>query len=166
MPLHKDLTEADLHELKGASTATEFTVPISDGAGSHSWGLITSDSLDSSVAIGKWYFTHMVTDPVTSQNNYIYVPFDCTVDAVYGVIQAPPVGGAAIWDIRRSHSGSFDTMCTLTWGTGVANGEVKSDVTLVDNTFVAGDLINFNNASSAAASGATRIFFTIVCTLS
>lgn len=165
MPLHKDLTEVDMHELKGASTAAQFTVPISDGAGGTSFGLITSDSLDSSVPLGKQYIYFKVDSPTTSQNNYIYIPFDCTVDAVYGVIQAPPTGGAAIWDIRRGHSGVFDTMCTLTWGTGVANGEVKSDTTLTDNTFVAGDVINLNNGSSVASGGVTRLFFTFVCTL-
>lgn len=165
MPLHKDLTEVDMHELKGASTAAEFTVPISDGAGGTAFGLITSDSFDVSVPLGKIYLTHHVESPTTAQNNYIYIPFDCTVDAVYGVVQSPPTGGAAIWDVRRWHGGVFDTMCTLTWGTGVANGEVKSDTTLTSNDFVAGDIINFNNASSAATGGVTRIFFTVVCTL-
>ena len=35
---HKNIEEADLHESKGASTATINTVPISNGAGSTTWG--------------------------------------------------------------------------------------------------------------------------------
>lgn len=36
--LHSTLTDAELHELKGASTATLGQVPISDGVGKSSWG--------------------------------------------------------------------------------------------------------------------------------
>ena len=34
---HKNLPEADLHELKGASTATQYTLPQASGTGATSW---------------------------------------------------------------------------------------------------------------------------------
>lgn len=41
MPIeHKNITEANLHELKGASTAVISSNPVSDGAGSHTWRVI------------------------------------------------------------------------------------------------------------------------------
>lgn len=42
---HKDLTGTDLHEIKGASTATVGQVPISDGAGTAPFGKLTHTSL-------------------------------------------------------------------------------------------------------------------------
>lgn len=43
---HKDLTGSDLHEVKGASTATTGQVPVSDGAGSAPFGKLTHTSLE------------------------------------------------------------------------------------------------------------------------
>lgn len=37
MPLHKDLTGAELHEPKGVATATSGQVYVADGLGSGSW---------------------------------------------------------------------------------------------------------------------------------
>lgn len=42
---HKDLTGTDLHEMKGASTATSGQVPIANGAGGTPFGLLTHTSL-------------------------------------------------------------------------------------------------------------------------
>lgn len=42
---HKDLTGTDLHEMKGASSATSGQVPISDGAGTTPFGKLTHTSL-------------------------------------------------------------------------------------------------------------------------
>lgn len=42
---HKDLTGTDLHEIKGASSATSGQVPISDGAGTTPFGKLTHTSL-------------------------------------------------------------------------------------------------------------------------
>ena len=43
---HKNITDPQLHELKGASTAQAGQVPFADGAGHTSWQYITPDSLD------------------------------------------------------------------------------------------------------------------------
>ena len=42
---HKDLTGTDLHEMKGASTATSGQVPIANGAGGTPFGKLTHTSL-------------------------------------------------------------------------------------------------------------------------
>ena len=43
---HKNLTDPQLHEPKGASTASLNQVPFADGEGSTSWQSITPDKLD------------------------------------------------------------------------------------------------------------------------
>ena len=46
MPIeHKNIAEANLHELKGASTAIIESMPVSDGAGSHVWRVKPHSSL-------------------------------------------------------------------------------------------------------------------------
>lgn len=42
---HKNLTDPQLHEPKGASTASVDQVPFADGEGGTSWGDITPDKL-------------------------------------------------------------------------------------------------------------------------
>jgi hypothetical protein len=41
---HVNITEANLHELKGASTALVDTIPVADGAGSHTWKILSAHS--------------------------------------------------------------------------------------------------------------------------
>lgn len=43
---HKNITEVDLHESKGASTAAVNTVAVADGAGSATWGKIQTTTLE------------------------------------------------------------------------------------------------------------------------
>lgn len=49
MALHSTLSGTDLHESKGADSASAHAVAVADGSGSAAWGLITSASLDSTV---------------------------------------------------------------------------------------------------------------------
>lgn len=42
---HKNLTDPQLHELKGASTATAGQVPFADGEGNTAWGDLTPDKI-------------------------------------------------------------------------------------------------------------------------
>ncbi len=48
---HKNLTDPQLHELKGASTAEAGQVPFADGDGNTEWGFITPDKLSLEAAI-------------------------------------------------------------------------------------------------------------------
>lgn len=42
---HKNLTDPQLHELKGASTATAGQIPFADGEGNTAWGDLTPDKI-------------------------------------------------------------------------------------------------------------------------
>lgn len=46
MPLHKDLTGADLHEPKGVASAGVDTVYVANGSGSGTWQKIASDQIN------------------------------------------------------------------------------------------------------------------------
>lgn len=61
MSVHKDLTGADLHEPKGADTATSGKVYVSDGAGSGAWTTASSIITNTAFTTGDLKPTHKVT---------------------------------------------------------------------------------------------------------
>ena len=48
MPLHADLTGADLHEPKGVDAAPASTVYLANGTGSGAWTKVTAAAVDTS----------------------------------------------------------------------------------------------------------------------
>lgn len=61
MSVHKDLTGADLHEPKGADTATSGKVYVSDGAGSGAWTTASDIVTNTAFTTGDLKPTHKVT---------------------------------------------------------------------------------------------------------
>lgn len=61
MSVHKDLTGADLHEPKGADTATAGKVYVSDGAGSGVWTTASAIVTNTAFTTGDLKPTHKVT---------------------------------------------------------------------------------------------------------
>jgi microcystin-dependent protein len=61
MSVHKDLTGADLHEPKGADTATAGKVYVSDGAGSGVWTTASDIVTNTAFTTGDLKPTHKVT---------------------------------------------------------------------------------------------------------
>lgn len=61
MSVHKDLTGADLHEPKGADTATSGKVYVSDGAGSGVWTTASDIITNTAFTTGDLKPTHKVT---------------------------------------------------------------------------------------------------------
>lgn len=59
--IHKNLTGADLHEPKGADTASAGKVYVSDGAGSGTWVLASSLLTAQTFTAGDLKFTHKLT---------------------------------------------------------------------------------------------------------
>jgi hypothetical protein len=71
MALHKDLTGAELHEPKGADTATANEVYIADGSGSGNW----TDRFDGHLIRNLYWLTEEVQDVSTANSNaWFYVP--------------------------------------------------------------------------------------------
>lgn len=73
MPLHRDLTGSDLHEPKGADTASANTAYFADGSGSGSWRKITASDIDSSVQNPNTVYMNAVI-PDVSTASFVLVP--------------------------------------------------------------------------------------------
>lgn len=73
MPVHADLTGADLHEPKGVATANANEVYVANGTGSGAWQKITSASLDT-VSLKQRFLTAVLPDVSTPSSVLISLP--------------------------------------------------------------------------------------------
>jgi tail collar domain len=139
---HASLTGSNLHEPKGADTATLGTVYISDGAGSGSWA-----------SVGTSAFTGMVTDFLALEAPTGWLELDgsvvstSTFSALYAVMAKQTSGtrtnGSAIItsipDTSKFRIGYF------VFGTGITSG---STILSVDS----GTQITISNAATSSGS--------------
>lgn len=89
MALHRDLTGADLHEPKGADTASAGSVYIFDGSGSGAANKIGPNSLNlGALESPNTFYLSTILDDV-STNSFVMLPVlaDCTIDSVVGVLE-------------------------------------------------------------------------------
>ena len=91
---HVDIDDPHIHEPKGASSASEHTVYVSDGAGSGSWINLTTDSIqmagvlsqvssglaDGSIPVpARLFLTTVIADVSTPSSVIVPLIQDCTV---------------------------------------------------------------------------------------
>jgi len=138
MVAHASLTDPEVHEPKGISTATAGTVYISDGLGSGSWAPFPY-SLDA-----------VMNDVSTANTIYIPIPFGGTVVKVVSVLQGPITTADDTITVRNSAGLSMGTL-TIAFS-GSAAGDVDI-LTPASNNVVSSDsylTIESNGASGTA----------------
>ena len=96
MAQHKDLTGAELHEPKGADSATAGSVYVADGAGSGSWLARYSDI----IALNQYWLTEDMAD-ISAPNNhvYFYVPVQSEIVSLAAILDGTIAGANAIMSI-------------------------------------------------------------------
>jgi hypothetical protein len=160
---HSSLTGAELHENKGAAAASDDQVATVT-SGATVWKKLTTDNLDTSsifaVNGGSAYAT--ITDISTSGSIYLVVPFACTVDLVYSVIDGALATADATLTIR-DHSGG--SMGTITVGySGSAAGDVDSLTPATNNTLAAGEHIQIDTDGASTNTVACHLTFRLTRT--
>lgn len=123
MPLHADLTGAELHEPKGVATAAADNLYVADGAGTGAWQKITLGSLDlTSVQSPNTYrLTGIIEDVSTPSFILIPVPVTSTfVSARLVLHNAITVADSAV-SFTRNDGSSFGSAVTVAF-TGSAEG--------------------------------------------
>jgi hypothetical protein len=148
MPAHSSLTGADIHEPKGADTASVDTVYVSDGGGSGTWEKLTADSLDETSVknVNKFQLLYTYTDIGTAKSIYIPIPQDCTLDAATAISQTTPTTSSTILTFRNNGASVIGTV-TITTATAPASFALT---TPVDNTFTAGTYLSIETDGGAA----------------
>lgn len=127
---HKNITEANLHEPKGASTAAVNTVYVSDGAGSGAW------------AQAPYYYSlsQQLADVSTASSTYFVIPTGGIIDSIRTVLH----GAITVADAALTFfiNGVPITSSGITVAySGSAAGDRDSSSPSAARTVVAGDLV-------------------------
>lgn len=126
MPLHKDLTGADLHEPKGAAGAAIGTVYVSDGSGSGTWAkpaaadttIVDSGNLFTAThvegALSELWTSFGILDRAfddVSNNSTVLVPipFSCQVVEILMVLAGGITGADSHITVTRSDGAAMGT---------------------------------------------------------
>lgn len=135
MALHKDLTGANLHEPKGAASASAGQVYVADGSGSGAW----TAQAGSYVTV-----TRTFADVSTAGDLYAVVPVGGTISKIFAVLDAAiSVADATIsFHINGVSVDSSDlTIAFTASGPGTEFDSTPSG----HNTVVAGDVIKITS---------------------
>lgn len=155
---HSGLTAANLHEPKGAATASANQVYLANGAGSGTWTSVQG-------GLNQYVFTVHMQDASSAtaalNSAYLAIPFACTVTQVYSVAFAAIATTDNVITVSNNAGSSMGTI-TVAF-TGSAIGDVDTITTITtNNTFTAGQKLGIvSNSGSATVCPMT---FTIIVT--
>lgn len=159
---HNALTSTDLHECKGADSASASTVRVADGAGSGGWQKITTSELNTSSIfnVNERSLNITLDDVSTASIVYVPVPWNCTLTAVYTALGAAITGADSTVTIKNNTGTSAGTI-TVSYS-GSAAGDIDSAALVTNNTFTTGQkvIIETDGASSTTA----KLYITLVFT--
>lgn len=162
MPAHATLTGADLHEPKGADTASASTVYVADGAGSGDWQKIVSANIDATSIknVNKEFISVVVPDLLTAKVVVVPIPFNCTLVNATSSITGAFTGADTVISLLR---GGVSAVGTITIAqTGSAEGVLDTITTPTNNIFVAPTylkIISDGNPSGGAADATILLEF-------
>lgn len=137
---HVNITDPQIHEPKGASTASSGTVYVADGSGSGSWQVlalaslnwtsvqaeIQSDLNDGSLdVIGDLYLSAVIEDISTAGSVLVPVPDNCTVVGASLVLGGPISTANAAVSFKNSAGAGMGTPVTVPY-TSSAKGDQYS----------------------------------------
>lgn len=125
---HVDITDPQIHEPKGASTASAGTVYVSDGTGSGAWQVLALSSLNWPAVqaeiqtdltsgdlevVGDLYLTAVIEDISTAGSVIIPVPDSCTVVGASVVLGGPITVADAVISFKNSAGAGMGTSVTV-----------------------------------------------------
>jgi hypothetical protein len=106
MALHKDLTGAELHEPKGADTASAGDVYVANGSGSGTWENRYSDV----IALNEYWLTGQMDDISTPTSHvYFTVPVKSEAIATTTTTTSNTIPAGSVVEIR-SDGGSTNAI--------------------------------------------------------
>lgn len=144
---HENITDPNLHEPKGASTASDGSVYISDGAGS-----------------GDWEFTEyalncVITDVSTPGSYWVVAPRTGTIEKVYTVLHGTIAGANSVVTPKIGGVSVTNGAVTVAYD-GSAAGDVDSATPTAANTVSAGGAIEI--ATDGASTNTVAVTVTLL----
>lgn len=139
---HSTLTGSDLHEMKGAATAANKTVPISNGAGSTPFGFVSYTDITDKPNIPKVFYNN--TEVIGSKTHIV------TGNATAGIfnINISALGFTTIY-------GAWVT--ALSGSTGLGNA-CSASIATISNTAITGTVIVHSGSTNTLGTTQTLQF--------
>lgn len=159
MALHSQATGSELHEPKGAESASVSTTYISDGAGSGAWSFVEWDTISEKEVVVYAY----VPDISTAGSNYVVSPYTGAITKIYTVISGPITGADTTISFEIAGTGVLDGGLVVAVS-GSAAGVVDSSTPSSANVISAGQALEI--VSDGASTGVVSANVTIVIEVS
>lgn len=134
---HEDIADPKIHEPKGVSTASQYTVYVADGAGSGSWIVPTINSTPYAAILaalqadlddgdldvtGRLFITTVIPDVSTADSVIIPLIDSCTVIGASVVLEGAITVADASVSFKNSAGASMGTPVTVAY-----DGSAKGD---------------------------------------
>jgi hypothetical protein len=156
---HADMTGADVHEPKGADSASANTVYVLDGSGSGTNQKISIAQLDIDAANGVTnILTFEFEDVSTAASKWVVAPFAGTIGKIWSVLEGTLASVNCIFTFELGGTLITDSSITIGYS-GSAAGDVDSSTPSALNIVTAGQPIEIiSNGASTNAKSATFTF--------
>lgn len=155
MSLHKDLTGADLHEPKGAESASQYTVYSADGAGSGAWSKIGVNHIDTAAVkdLNKYKLFTSFTNVSTADQILVPITVASTLVTVTFTLNGPITAANATVNLVKNSASTIGSQVIAFSGSG--EGTTFTFTAVTNSTFAPGDYLKITNA--AGSTGAQRL---------
>ena len=170
---HEDITDPKIHEPKGASTATENEVYVSDGAGSGEWKLIPFASLEEAevrdeiqdmidngdiTVTGRAYISAVIADVSTASSVILPLIRDCTVVGASFVLGGPITDAEALVTVSNAAGASLGAFVAID-EIAAAKGDQYAFTATTNNVLTGPTWIEV--ATDGASTGAVPLYVTV-----
>ena len=145
MPLHSALTDPQLHEPKGVSTAQSGEVYLANGSGSGSW------------VVPPYTVTGVIDDVSTASTIYLAIPYAGTVTKVVTVLAGSLTTANATITVRNAAGTSMGTITVTQSGSAAGDIDVLNPVS--NNTVTNDSRISVETDGSSDT--ARKLFVTV-----
>lgn len=182
---HSTLTDPELHEPKGISTASANTVYVAGGSGTGAWGKIDISSINSASASNKDVLvadgsggasfitdnsqnklaqTVQGPDPSATVSEYVVIPVNCKIFKIYNVIDGTLGTADTTLSFKKLGGSDFGNGDIVITASGSSAGDVEESTPTSNNTFSAGDVLVMS--SDGAGTGTLNSTITLLLDLS
>lgn len=170
---HGAITDPNIHEPKGATTASANTAYVADGSGSGSWAKVTLAAMDTATlyadietklnddtipVTGTTYLSAVIPDVSSAGTVYVPIPQDATVKGARAVISnAVTVANAAI-SFKNAADASMGSDITIDYT--VAAAGTQYSFTATGNNVITGPSY-IKVVTDGASTDAAALYLTI-----
>lgn len=157
--VHSTITDPNIHEPKGAGSASANTTYISNGSGSGTWQKVGPSQIQNVNNLNKINLTYTFNDISTAGSQWVVCPIAGDIANIYSVIDGAITGANCGFTFEIAGTAVTDGAITITQS-GSAAGDVDSSTPSAANTLSAGQAIEI--ISDGASTGAVSATFTFV----